>query len=124
MTDQAEDGYPVPNEEEYYQQRDPDGNGEVGNSSSSRRRARSPSVESQKMSKPMPKGSSFFIFSSKNRLGQKTGTNRLSLPTRVSDDEGQFEEDDIKREPSVNSLNKIVPIPDASAFFIFAAKNK
>ena len=46
------------------------------------------------------------------------------MSERVSDDEGQFEEDDIKREPSVNSLNKIVPIPDASAFFIFAAKNK
>ena len=42
----------------------------------------------------------------------------------LSDDEGQFEEDEIKREPSVNSLNKIVPIPDASSFFIFAAKNK
>ena len=53
----------MPNEEEYYQQRDPD-NGEVGNS---RRGARSPSVETQKISKPMPKGSSFFIFSSKNR---------------------------------------------------------
>ena len=72
--DQAEDGYPVPNEEEYYQQRDPDGNGDVatgGNPAGSRRgnnRARSPSVQSQKMSKPMPKGSSFFIFSSKNRL--------------------------------------------------------
>ena len=48
----------------------------------------------------------------------------LNGSLRVSDDEGQFEEDDIKREPSVNSLNKIVPIPDASAFFIFAAKNK
>ena len=71
--DQAEDGYPEPNEEEYYQQRDPDGNGDVatGNPGSGSRRgnrARSPSVQSQKMSKPMPKGSSFFIFSSKNRL--------------------------------------------------------
>ena len=72
--DRAEDGYPVPNEEEYYQQRDPDGNGEVaGNRRGNRGGARSPSVQSQKMSKPMPKGSSFFIFSSKNRSGPKNG---------------------------------------------------
>ena len=71
VIDRAEDGYPVPDEEEYYQQRDPDGNGEVAGRS--RGRARSPSVQSQKMSKPMPKGSSFFIFSSKNRSGPKNG---------------------------------------------------
>ena len=73
VCDRAEGGYPVANEEEYYQQRDPDGgNGEVtGNSTAvARRRARSPSVDSQSKSKPMPKGSSFFIFSSKNRLGR------------------------------------------------------
>ena len=74
MCDRAEDGYPVPDEEEYYQQRDPDGNGEVaGNRRGNRGGARSPSVQSQKMSKPMPKGSSFFIFSSKNRSGPKNG---------------------------------------------------
>ena len=48
------EGYPIPSEDEYYQQ-DPDF------------RARSPSISSQKKSKPMPKESSFFIFSSKNK---------------------------------------------------------
>ncbi|XP_059091600.1 muscle calcium channel subunit alpha-1-like isoform X4 [Tigriopus californicus] len=56
------DGYAVPSEDEYYQQ-DP--------SNAPRRvskRPRSPSISSQKKGKPMPKESSFFIFSSQNRF--------------------------------------------------------
>ena len=94
-----EDGYPVPSEDEYYQQnpqvayRGAGGGGGGGQNGAGgggaggdadddgavvviegglagggqRRRSRSSSIDSQKKSKPMPKESSFFIFSSKNR---------------------------------------------------------
>ena len=50
----GDDGYPVPSEDEYYQQ-EPE-------------RTQSPSIaDSTTKGKPMPTESSFFIFSSKNR---------------------------------------------------------
>ena len=79
----GDEGYPIPSEDEYYQQ-EPGGsgsgnggngdaaakgsNGHASSSSSHRRRReRHPSSDSQKKMKPLPKESSFFIFSSKNR---------------------------------------------------------
>lgn len=43
----------------------------------------------------------------------------------LADDEGNFEdsEESIKRVESVDSINKIMPIPDGSSFFLFASKN-
>lgn len=57
----GDEGYPIPNEEDYYEQ-DPRGQGNPDNIE-----PQSPSISSTKKTKPMPKESSFFVFSSKNR---------------------------------------------------------
>ncbi len=49
------EGYPIPNEDDYYQQEPANENNDGS------------SLSSAKKGKPMPKESSFFIFSSKNR---------------------------------------------------------
>ena len=57
-------GYPVPSEDEYYQQ-DPQGDAKAA--ASETRSESEVSIDSQSDKQPMPKESSFFIFSSKNR---------------------------------------------------------
>ena len=61
----GDEGYPIPNEDDYYQQEPEVNNGNAGNNAEV---PQSPSISSStKKTKPMPNESSFFIFSSKNR---------------------------------------------------------
>jgi voltage-dependent calcium channel L type alpha-1D len=63
----GDEGYPIPSEDEYYQQEPTSGvNG--GHEADGIEVPRSPSINSTKKPKPMPKESSFFVFSSKNRF--------------------------------------------------------
>ena len=61
---QGPEGYRIPSEEDYYQQNPTDLTGRSNGDEA----PKSPSISSStKKSKPMPKESSFFVFSSKNR---------------------------------------------------------
>lgn len=73
----------------------------------------------------MPKESSFFIFSSKNRY--KHWFNWLFFGI-LDEDDGQFEEeedgvDKSRRMASESPVNKVVPIPEGTSFWIFTYDN-
>ena len=75
----------------------------------------------------MPKESSFFVFSSKNRCVQIILLAFLNF--FAEEDDGQFEpeEDQVdktRRMASESPLNKVIPIPEGSSFFIFSKDNK